>query len=84
MPIDGYEQYKRVINQIIGGNIHACISISISIYLCISISTHSLETKKLFEVIFCLCACVVIYNNRLLIYLQSCVLKLVSELHDFI
>ena len=28
--------------------------------------------------------CVVIYNNLLLIHLESCILKLVSKLHDFI
>ena len=30
----------------------------------------------------CVCVCVVIYNKLLLNHLWSCVLKLISELHD--
>ena len=39
---------------------------------------YALETKKL------ICVCVVIYNKLLLNHLCSYVLKLVSELYDFI
>ncbi len=70
MPIDNYEQYKRVINQITG-----------RIYI------YTLETKNLFDLkkdLKTIGVCVVIYNNLLLIHLKSCVLKLVSELHDLI
>ena len=37
-----------------------------------------------FVFLVCVCLCVVVYNNLLLNHLWSCVLKLISELHDFI
>ena len=50
--------------------------ITLGDYTCMYI-IYTLETKKYF-------VCVVIYNKLLLNHLWSCVLKLTSELHDFI
>ena len=47
-------------------------------YVCIYIRNQEI----VFVVVVVMC--VVIYKNLLLIHLQGCVLKLVSELHDFI
>ena len=43
MPIDNYEQYKRVINQIIAS---MCVCVYIYIHI------HTLETKKLFDLFY--------------------------------
>ena len=57
VPVDNYEQYKRVINQITG-------------WLYMHIYIYILETKKLFDFLFLFFdVCVVIYNNLLLIHL---------------
>ena len=60
MPIDNYEQYKRVINQITG-------RLYMYIYIYIYTHTHTLETKKK-KMIVCVCVCVVIYNKLLLCF----------------
>ena len=51
MPIDNYEQYKRVINQITG-----------RLYMHIYI--YTLETKKLFVVFWFVCVCVCSYLQQ--------------------
>ena len=76
MPIDNYEQYKRVINQITGRSyMHIYISNNFKtiswflIYILVS-NIYILETKNLFFFFFFFFAvCVVIYNNLLLIHL---------------